>query len=88
MLIIQWVIMSQTVCTADFNGDGKPDIAVANQQGHVFSGWGCVSVLMNYGDGTFHSVNYEIGVEPWFISAADLNADGSQTRQILQQVQL
>src|SRR5205823_975286 len=37
----------QAVVTADFNGDGKLDLAVANYYGST------VSVLLSNGDGTF-----------------------------------
>lgn len=53
----------------DFNGDGKPDIAV--------SGGGQVSVLINNGDGTFKSpVNYSVSGNIQALAAADLNGDG------------
>ena len=47
------------VATADFNGDGKMDIAVGNvwsgatDEGGVAFGQGTVSVLVGNGDGTF-----------------------------------
>lgn len=42
---------------ADFNGDGHPDIAVAN------SGSGNVSILLGNGDGTFRpAVNFDAGM--------------------------
>jgi hypothetical protein len=53
----------------DFNGDGKPDIAI--------SGDGQVSVLINNGNGTFKSpVNYNLSGNIQAIAAADLNGDG------------
>src|SRR5215469_10047661 len=62
------------VVVADFNGDGKPDLAVAN------SGSGNVSVLLNSGDGTFRpAVNFDAGVpSPTSIKVADFNNDGAQ----------
>lgn len=55
----------------DFNGDGRPDLAVANQ----FSN--SVSVLMGNGDGTF-GARYDtpVGSEPFALAVADLNDDG------------
>ena len=54
----------------DFNGDGKPDIAI--------SGSSQVSVLINNGDGTFKSpANYSISGNVQALAAADLNADGN-----------
>jgi hypothetical protein len=53
----------------DFNGDGKPDIAI--------SGDSQVSVLINNGNGTFKSpVNYSFSGNIQAIAAADLNGDG------------
>ena len=47
------------IVSADLNGDGKPDLAVAN------STTSTVSVLLGRGDGTFASpVNYGIGQTP------------------------
>jgi hypothetical protein len=60
------------VVTADFNGDGIPDIVVVNS---VVSGW--VSVLLGNGDGTFASpVNYSVGDFPYAVAVGDLNQDG------------
>jgi uncharacterized repeat protein (TIGR01451 family) len=61
-----------TVATADFNGDGKADLAVANR------GSGNVSVLLGNGDGTFQSaVNYDAGIAaPEEIFVGDFNGDG------------
>ncbi len=48
-----------SVAAADLNGDGKPDLAVANYTG------GLVSVLLNNGDGTFAAkVDYGAGTCP------------------------
>lgn len=56
---------------ADFNGDNKTDLAVANVLGFN------VSVLINKGDGTFNaSVFYPVQNNPETIATADLNADG------------
>src|SRR5439155_11609832 len=46
-----------SIAVSDFNGDGKPDLAVAN----FISG--DVSVLLGKGDGTFQAaVNYVAGI--------------------------
>jgi uncharacterized repeat protein (TIGR01451 family) len=62
------------VVVADFNSDGKPDIAVAN------SGSGNVNILLNNGDGTFKpTVNFDAGMtSPTFIDVSDFNQDGIQ----------
>jgi hypothetical protein len=53
----------------DFNGDGKPDLAVANSSG--------VSVLLGQGDGTFlPAVNYAAGNGPSAVAVGDFNGDG------------
>lgn len=62
---------NRTIATGDFNRDGKPDLAVANEA------TGDVSVLLNLGDGTFASqVLIPVGATPGSISVADLNKDG------------
>lgn len=62
------------VAIADFTGDGKADLAVAN------SGSGNVSVLVNNGDGTYRPArNFDAGMpSPTSIEAADFNNDGIQ----------
>jgi hypothetical protein len=58
------------VVVADFNGDGKLDLAVANH------GSGNVSVLLGNGDFTFqNAVNYSV-LSPNAIVVGDLNGDG------------
>src|ERR1043166_3514647 len=50
-----------TVVVADFNSDGKPDLAVANSELSAPS----VSILLGNGDGTFQApVNYHAGTRP------------------------
>jgi uncharacterized repeat protein (TIGR01451 family) len=59
------------VAVGDFNGDGKPDIAVAN------TGSGNVSILLGNGDGTFQvAVNFSSGNNPTKVALGDFNADG------------
>ncbi len=59
------------IAAADFNGDGKPDLVVAD------SGSKGVSVLMNTGTGTFTApVKYSVGNLPSAIATGDLNGDG------------
>jgi len=58
---------------ADFNNDGKQDLAVANFVD------GTVSLLLGNGDGTFTAASgspFTVGAGPYSISAADFNGDG------------
>jgi hypothetical protein len=61
-----------SVAVADVNGDGKPDLLVANQGG------GMVGVLLGNGDGTFQpAVTYGSGgSEATSVAVADVNGDG------------
>jgi FG-GAP-like repeat len=57
---------------ADFDGDGKPDVAIAD--GFLEP---TVSVRLNQGDGTFGAAaGYAAGAGPTSIAAADLDGDG------------
>jgi hypothetical protein len=60
-----------SVVVADFNGDGKPDIATANHDSST------VSILINNGDGTFRKhVDYAMGNSPSQLVVGDFNNDG------------
>jgi hypothetical protein len=59
------------VVVGDFNGDGIPDIAVANV------GDNSVSVLLGNGDGTFQLAGtFVVGRSPDAIAVGDFNGDG------------
>jgi len=60
------------IITSDFNGDGKLDLATANQQGLS------VSVLLNQGNATFTTTNYTLSgtTKPVDLGSADFNGDG------------
>jgi uncharacterized repeat protein (TIGR01451 family) len=63
----------------DFNGDGKPDIAVLNLGGtSSTTGEGSVSILLGNGNGTFQAAkNFDVGgVNPTTFAVADFNGDG------------
>ncbi len=67
------------VITADFNGDGKPDIAVAYENYSQAINAGLISVFISKGDGTFQPrVDYPL--DPAFdvvlVTAGDVNGDG------------
>jgi hypothetical protein len=59
-----------SLAAADFNRDGKVDLAVAS------SGTDSVEVLLGNGDGTFQTaLSYPAGTGPVFVIAADFNGD-------------
>src|SRR6266496_3748090 len=63
------------VWVADFNGDGRPDIAVTN------FGSGNLSVGLGNGDGNFHPAlgsPFAVGGSAGAVTAADFNNDGFQ----------
>lgn len=59
-----------SVVAADFNGDGKPDLAAANHDS------GNVSVLLGKADGTFQSAMNSPTSGPRSVAVGDFNADG------------
>lgn len=61
-----------SIATADFNGDGKLDLAVVDNIG-------VVSILLGNGDGTFQPrVDYPVSSFPWgSISIGDFTQDGN-----------
>src|SRR6266567_1529762 len=63
------------VVVGDFNGDGKPDLAVANLNDNT------LSVLLGNGDGTFqapHTFADPGMTHPYFVAIGDFNRDGKQ----------
>ena len=63
----------QAISVADFNGDGKLDLAIANYQD------GSLTILLGKGDGTFMPASgspVAVGKGPYAIAVADLNGDG------------
>ena len=62
----------------DVNGDGKPDLVVANQCGGGICTTSVIEVFLGNGDGTFRapvSVSWA-GLGPSSIVIADVNKDG------------
>src|SRR5437773_1791002 len=65
----------KAVAIGDFNGDGKPDLAVANNGDANAGDDGNVSILFGNGDGTFQAhVDYPAGGPN--VAVADINSDG------------
>jgi hypothetical protein len=68
------------VAAADFNGDGIPDLAIAQAVDPQYIG--SISILLGNGDGTFQIAgNYQVGVQAFgflitSIAVGDLNGDG------------
>jgi hypothetical protein len=66
-----------SVAVVDVNGDGHPDLIVANG---CLTGGGCgstVGVLIGNGDGTFQgAITYDVGGFVFSVSVADVNGDG------------
>jgi len=61
-----------SIKTADFNGDGRPDLAIAD-------GGGTVTVLLGDGSGGFSSAvgsPFTAGSDTYSVAATDLNGDG------------
>jgi hypothetical protein len=69
---------AQAIAVADVNGDGKPDLLVANYCSGSCPYPGVVAVLLGNGDGTFQSaVTYNSGgYEADSLAVADVNGDG------------
>jgi hypothetical protein len=60
-----------SVAIGDLNGDGKPDLATANEDANT------VSVLLNRGDGRFQAKrDYRVVGSPQMVAIGDLNGDG------------
>ncbi|HEV2351619.1 MAG TPA: choice-of-anchor D domain-containing protein [Terriglobia bacterium] len=61
-----------SIVVADFNGDGKLDLATAD-----WFNSSSVSIFLGNGDGTFQSqVQYATGGSPYSMALADFNGDG------------
>ncbi len=62
------------IVSADFNGDGRPDLATVNSTFGMPTG--TVSVLTNNGNGFSPAGTPNVGPEPTSLVAADVNGDG------------
>jgi hypothetical protein len=66
-------ISPRGIVTGDFNGDGKPDLAVIAGN--------AISIYLGKGDGTFtagQTIPLDSGGTPWAIVNADFDGDGKQ----------
>src|SRR3954469_10708201 len=61
---------ARAIVSADFDRDGKPDLAHANV------GANPVTVLLNRGDHFSAAVNVPVGAGPFDLAAGDFNRDG------------
>ncbi len=64
---------AQRVVTADFNGDGKPDLAIVNYYDNT------VTILLNAGNSAFTQAvasPITVGNGPWDAAVGDFNGDG------------
>ena len=60
-----------SLARADFNGDGKPDIAVLNRNANS------VTIRLNNGEWFWTAKDYPVGFSPTSIVAGDFNGDGN-----------
>ena len=68
---------ADSIAVADVNGDGKPDLIVANECADATCTSGDVGVLLGKPDGTFQTaVTYALGGTATAVAVADVNGDG------------
>ena len=61
-----------SVAAGDFNGDGKPDMAVANINANT------LTIMLNNGSGGFTTSTVSVGTSPYAVVVGDFNNDGKQ----------
>jgi hypothetical protein len=65
------------IVSGDFNGDGKPDLAVGYSNPNDFLQASSIVLLLGNGDGTFQSpVSISLPASVVTVSAGDVNKDG------------
>jgi FG-GAP-like repeat len=74
---------------ADLDADGRPDLAVADEDSQTSGNGGGLDVLLGTGDGGFlPAAGYDLGGSTTNIAAADLDDDGDLDLGLGQQLQL
>ena len=67
----------ESVAIGDLNGDGKPDLVVANFFSPDINTPATISVLLGNGDGTFQpQTTYPAGLNAYSVAIGDFNRDG------------
>src|SRR5262249_46075004 len=70
-------LRTEHCATAEFNGDGSPDIATRNRASDD------VSILLGLGDGSFRpAIRIPVGHDPTGLAARDFNNDGHRDLSI------
>jgi hypothetical protein len=70
-------LYADSIAVADVNGDGKPDLIVANNCADGACTGGNLGVLLGNGDGTFQTaVTYALSGTATAVAVADVNGDG------------
>ena len=80
--------MPTAIASADFNGDGLPDLAVANFGGTGGSGGNSISVLLQKSDHTFTAAAnspFATGKGPQGVTTGDFNHDGREDLAVANQ---